>query len=175
MNAINAQTGEVIWQLDTGHNIETAPLVDNEGNVYFFYGIPGEIHYVISATKDGEIRWKFTHKELYTLAYHSGMHMDKDGNIYFCSGDELYSLDYDGNLRWKTPFVSGRNPVSPILGDSNGNIYLGLSTEYLLAYEQDGNKKFRCTIPEGGFITLGALSNNGRLYLVGAKTLYCIK
>jgi len=174
MNAFNAQTGDLIWQVPTGYGYfaKIAPLVDNAGNVYFF-GREGDRDYVCSVNKDGEIRWKYTHEEIHQLAFRCGMHMDYDGNIYFSNKKDVYSLTNDGKFNWKVPLpIPGS--VSPIIGDVNNNIYIACSEESIVSYDQDGNQRFDARIEGFGDLVNGALSA-GRLYVGTSSKLLCIK
>lgn len=173
MNAIAAQSGTLLWQIKTGFVLKTAALVDSDGNIYF-YGQKVDHHfYILSVLNNGEVRWKCEIDEVKYLDDKADMHMDKDGNIYFCNDDHLCSIDYSGNLRWKAPFPTAFDPSTPIIGDSEGNIYLPLSEEYVLAFDNKGNKFFEHYVGSATGIN-GAIAS-GRLYLNHRLKLTCIQ
>lgn len=174
MNAVNAQTGDLIWQIPVsyGYFAKIAPLVDNAGNVYFFANANNR-DYVCSVNKNGEIRWKYTDEEIYQLAFRCGMHIDYDGNLYFSNRKDVYSLTNDGKFRWKAPLpIPGS--VSPIIGDVNNNIYIACSEESVASFDQKGNQRFDVRIEGFGDLVNGALSA-GRLYVGASCKLICIK
>ena len=84
-------------------------------------------------------------------------------------------IDYEGKLRWKVPYPGQLEPITPILGDINGNIFIALGSEYILSYDKNGNKRFEVQTPWFGDIVNGALSDNGRLYVGSSQKLICIK
>lgn len=174
MNAVNAQTGDLIWQISTGYGYfaKIAPLVDNAGNVYFF-GNENNRDYVCSAKNNGEIRWKYTHEEIYQLNFRCGMHMDYDGNLYFSNRKDIYSLTNDGKFKWKVPLPIP-DSVSPIIGDVNNNIYIACSEESIVSFDPKGNQRFDVRIEGFGNFVNGALSA-GRLYVGSSSKFICIK
>jgi len=173
MNAVDAQSGMIIWQKKTGFNLKTAALVDNDGNVYFLGQNGDHSNYILSVTEAGEVRWKCEIEEVKYIDDKAGMHLDKDGNIYFCNGFYLCSIDYFGSLRWKVPFPEGLGPSTPIIGDSEGNVFLMLSSENFFSYDLKGNKRFEIDIGPASGIN-GAIAN-GRLYVNHYLKLTCIK
>jgi len=173
LNAVNALTGDLIWQIPTGYGYfaKIAPLVDNAGNVYFF-GREGDRDFVCSVQKDGKIRWKYAHEEIFQLDFRCGMHMDYDGNIYFSNRRDIYSLTNDGKFRWKVQLpIFGS--YSPIIGDRDNNIYIACAAESIVSYDQNGNQRFDVHIGGFGDLINGALSD-GRLYVGSSSKLICI-
>jgi len=170
LNAVDSQTGSVMWQYFQGYIFRYANhMVDCEGNVYF-YVKEKKKYLIVSLTSTGELRWIFNDDVLNDLNPTCDMHIDKDGNIYFCTNTKFCSLNYDGYLRWAVTF-KGQSPTGAIVGDINGFIYFGF--DYLLAYDQNGNKKFECYLSQP--LVIGAISNNKRLYLNAEPYFYCIK
>jgi outer membrane protein assembly factor BamB len=174
INAINAQTGTVLWQLPTEHKLITAPLVDCDGNVYFIK--KDTIGFVIfSVTSTGAFRWK----SAVSVDPYISLHMDKDGNIYaYGRKNELLSFDYSGNLRWSIVMLEVDISTSPgsIRGDGEGMIYFAYSYRYIVAIDQSGNNQFVCELPDlSDGLIMGALSSDGHLYVSGAYQFFCIK
>jgi len=111
---------QIKWTLEGILN-STAILVDYEGNIYFetldssnqfksnFYSFrPG-----------GTLRW--TYNNPIESSGDNSPTIDKNGNLYF-GRDTLYSVNYQGNLRWKIGLDGFCD--APILCDNSGNIYL---------------------------------------------------
>jgi outer membrane protein assembly factor BamB len=62
--------------------------------------------------------------------------IDKMGNIYVAF-DTLYSLDYGGNLRWKTELSLTCD--CPLVCDNMGNVFVGtMAPIEMRAYSTDG-------------------------------------
>lgn len=173
INAIDAQSGTILWQKKTGFNLKTAALVDNDGNIYFYGRKEDYTFYILSASSNGDIRWKCEIVEVKYLDDQAGMHMDKDGNIYFCNNDHLCSIDNGGNFRWKAQFPTALDPVTPIIGDSEGNVFLLLSSEYVYSYDSKGNKQFEVNVGPASGIN-GAIVD-GKLYVNHYLKVSCIK
>lgn len=170
LNAVDAQTGSVIWQYFKGDKFFYANhMVDCEGNVYL-YVKENKKYVIVSLTSTGDLRWIFKSDLFVNSKPTSDLHMDKDGNIYFCTRKKFCSLDYDGNLRWAVSF-EGQSPTGAIVGDRDGFIYFGW--DYLLAYDQNGNQKFECYLKQP--LVIGAISDNKRLFLNAEPYFYCIK
>mgnify|MGYP000293221734 CR=1 FL=1 len=170
LNAIDAHTSSINWRFFRGENFNNANhMVDCEGNIYSYAKEQGE-YTIISLTAKGELRWEFKHGVLNDFNATCDMHLDKNGNIYFSTNTKFCSLDYDGNLRWSVLF-KGQSPTGAILGDVDGIIYFGW--DYLLAYNQNGNKKFECNLRFP--LVAGAISDNKSLYVCAEPKFYCIK
>ena len=174
INAVNTQTGDLIWQLPTGYGYRAkiAPLVDNAGNIYFF-GREIDNNYVYSVNKKGELRWRYTDAEIYGIDFDCGMHMDYDGNLYFSNSKNVYSLTYEGKFNWKASLPTSGS-VSPIIGDADNNIYIACWEEFIISYDQDGIQRFDVRIEEFGMLINGALAD-GHLYVGSSCKLICIK
>ena len=178
LTALNSQSGSLIWQKNlNGNTAFRAPLVDNDGNIYYIKMVTSNdisSTTLVSVKPNGEIRWE-SEQRLYPFA---PLHMDKRGNIYFKNGDSLSSIDYSGKTRWSKDTRIGDAKLSfyPIIGDSNGSIYMALTQGYILSFDHNGNRIFECEIPEAwtGIIP-GAISKDGHLYVCGKYRLICIK
>jgi outer membrane protein assembly factor BamB len=176
INAIDAATGCILWQLKIGYNLlYSSPMVDSDGNVYFIFEEEGKGFLIYSLTPDGEIRWKSEKG----VGYMASMCMDKDGNIYAYSGYlHLISFDYNGKFRWQSPLISGdiwQWPTS-IIVDAEGVAYIVMPWRYVMAFDQQGNQLFICELPDpSDWLIMGAISKDGYLYLASKYQVYCIK
>ena len=129
--ALNAETGDLLWQFATEKEIWATPAVD-ENTVYI--GSFDEKFYAIN-TGDGSKRWEFI-----TEGAIVSTPLIHDGTIYFGSLDKnMYAVSTeDGSLKWK--FV-GQNWfwAMPVMYESH--IYAGCMDKnvYILNAET-GNK-----------------------------------
>jgi hypothetical protein len=115
---VSSQT--ILWAFE--QPISNAALVDSKGNVYLVAKDTNQVDtpiYYYSLYPNGSIRWKY---QLYRwfLSRHEAT-MDLNGNVYFAL-DTVYSLDYNGNLRWKKYFPNESFPT-PFICDGGGKIY----------------------------------------------------
>ncbi|MBC7187152.1 MAG: PQQ-like beta-propeller repeat protein [Calditrichaeota bacterium] len=176
--AVAAATGLLLWKVKVGWDVDWAPLVDNEGNVYS-YGLEEDRFecYIVSVTPEGRLRWKCDIPEVKGIYFYGlDMHMDKGGNLYVCDWWRLYSIDCQGKLRWAVAYPDHDvfSPNTPILGDSQGNVFLLMGSHYMYAFGGDGQLLFEC--PTGGASGVcGAISDRGRMYLTVGTRLLCIK
>lgn len=176
INAIDAATGNILWQLKVGYNLlYSSPLVDSDGNVYFILKEEGKGFLINSISPDGEIRWKSEKG----VGYMASMCMDKDGNIYAYSGDlHLISFDYNGKFRWQSPLISGdilQWPTS-IIVDAEGVAFIVMPWRYVMAFDQQGNQLFVCELPDrSDWLIMGSISEDGHLYVASKYQVYCIK
>ncbi|MCF8357057.1 MAG: PQQ-binding-like beta-propeller repeat protein [Melioribacteraceae bacterium] len=121
-----------------------SPSVDSQGNLYVLsntdtLGTGKSYFYSLSAT--GEIRWRYRHSHRNTFANCTPT-IDKNGNIYFAITDTLYSLDYNGELRWKKQLYGGGWNLNNLINDIDGRIYVGVSNDLfnsrILCYTNEG-------------------------------------
>jgi outer membrane protein assembly factor BamB len=113
----------------------SGPVVDCQGNIYL---LPEEdlspnqkstVFY--SLTSDGSIRYSFPFKVQYPGIFDKST-IDKMGNLYF-GKDTLYSLSYEGDLKWKKRLDLGAIYTS-IISDARQDIYLGTDNKSLESY-----------------------------------------
>ncbi len=140
--AIDVTSQTISWTFS--QTVQNEPLVDTKGNIYCVAkdtSQPDMPIYYFSLNPNGTLRWKY---KLGEWTSYSGQDaaMDKNGNIYFAS-DSVYSLDYDGNLRWKKAFSQEYFP-SPFICDGHGRIYTVSTTsnEYkntIYCFDSNGN------------------------------------
>jgi hypothetical protein len=103
-----------------------AVLVDSQGNTYFSCAVDtinnGNIA-MFSLSEDGAVRWFYPHNEVYqNRAWYPEPTMDKQGNLYF-GADTVYSLSYNGQLRWKKQ-IGLVSAGTSFVSDISGNIYV---------------------------------------------------
>jgi hypothetical protein len=179
--AFDITSKQIKWSIDKGE-VRSSPMIDSQGNIYFIAKNP-ESNYGLtfySVTSQGQERFFHGFTSSYSH-WRIDPTIDKNGNQFF-AGDTLYSLDYRGNLRWKTKLL-GFN-LSPLINDKDGNIYLTAggypNLNQLLSYSNDGT--LRWSIPSiigSGYSVIGS---NNNLYMnicqlsgTGNKLIYSIK
>lgn len=174
MCAVEAASGSVLWEIKVGCDVDAAALVDNQGNVYL-YGKSNHDSYILSLTQEGSVRWKCDIPEVKRLHDTVDMHMDRDGNIYFCDSSYLYSIDCQGRLRSKVPYPPrGEWPgYTAIIGDSQGNVFVFMMDLYFYCFTAEGQLSFECYAGRATGMW-GALSD-GRLYVTAGAQLLCIR
>lgn len=138
--AFNIQSQSVEWIFGET-KMYNSPVIDSDGNIYILpiYDDRGtEKGQFFSLNKNGEVRWVFEFNYEYSLFHSNTPTIDKMGNIYFAT-DTLYSLDYFGNLNWKTG-LDGFSDC-PLVCDVNSNIYVGTmsSGHFIAIYKFDSN------------------------------------
>jgi outer membrane protein assembly factor BamB len=127
VNAIDVSTQMIRWRFGASNQLLLAPMVDSYGNIYVLATDPPMITQpsLISIRPDGTRRWSFSHGNNFDQAFAGDPTIDAEGNIYF-GLDTLYSVDWNGNLRWKRSLeVIFPNPFCdvPLVSDAVGRIY----------------------------------------------------
>jgi hypothetical protein len=117
--AVNINTQNVIWVYG---NISptNSVMVDSHGNIYL--NIDNnllKLNELICLLPDGTEKWKFSYSQQFIND--NIPTIDKEGNIYF-GYDSLYSVNYQGELRWKVE-LPGQSDGA-IICDENTNIYV---------------------------------------------------
>ncbi len=133
--------GEIIWQSESiGGNLESAPAIDDEGNVYVIGG--GSVY---SFERKGNKRWN----TFVDAVDFNAPSVSPDNKTVYCGGsDGLYALDAaSGTIRWKSGgFPAGFHSV-PAVSPDNSCIYIGIGAE------RDEGDNFYCFDAEDGNVT----------------------
>jgi hypothetical protein len=120
LTAINLESVSIKWKVLSA--IDNNPMVDFQGNIYV--SAHDSLNYlnVYSVTPEGNIRWVFSTEEKDLINFAADITIDRLGNLYFCGGDHLYSIDHQGKFRWKKsePGIGSE----PTVIDRNNRIYL---------------------------------------------------
>jgi len=146
--AIDIDFHQVKWIFGTVMNF-ASPVVDVQGNIYVFTSIddppvaPQSIG-LYSLNPEGEIRWMFFPNKTWNNYGYQSPTIDKNGNIYF-GVDTLFSLDYEGKLRWKRDipdFIT-----SSLVCDNQDIIYFTIgSIKSVIAIGKNGNTRWELPV-----------------------------
>jgi outer membrane protein assembly factor BamB len=155
-------------------------LVDSEGHLYFqsqVESINSGKASLFSLNPDGSVRWSYAHDNPdFSSSHMADGTMDKNGNYYFAL-DTLYSLDYEGNLRWKIGLE--KYSGEPLTCDINGVVYLPLWVgTSIAAVSSEGEMIWQVDFPPT--VSMGqspALGNDQRMYIASFENyfVYAIK
>ena len=114
--SIRSIYAEEVWKYNAGAEIRSEIIADSNGVIYFGTN-SGE---VIALNPNGTLKWNYNAND----SGYSGITVDENDNIYvgsWCCIEGLFSVDYEGNLRWN---LSGDECHSAhAIGKSNTVIY----------------------------------------------------
>lgn len=155
-----------IWGSSALYN---SPIVDSDGNIYLFpsHQNSSANPKFYSLKPDGSLKWEFEYTPLHYDKYlNLDPTIDKKGNVYF-GLDTIYSLDYNGVLRWKYGLGTGLtgNNYSPLVCDAQSNVYIGLVDNRIISLNSEGYLRWEVFVD--GERTLGlspAISEDGTLF-----------
>ena len=161
--AISIESRNIKWVYGDKPTRKTI-LVDSYDQLYFEH--PTEESHkgkYVSINDKGELNW-ITEFQFNDFSPDNAPSMDINGNLYFGS-DTLYSVDHQGNLRWKIG-LDGKCDA-PIVCDEFGTIYVTSTTIFSInvyAINNEGNIRWIFTNEES-FGTAGsaAISFNNTL------------
>jgi hypothetical protein len=141
--------GKLKWRLsDERFSLLNDPAISPDGNTIFIQGSSVSILAIEIST--GNIKWTFGEEQL-----SSGINVDNWGNIFFLTGESLisgqykyyfYSLNPDGDLRWKLLVNGNLLTLNHAAIDKLGNIYFGIDTLYSVSF--DGNINWKIPLPD---------------------------
>jgi len=125
--AINGETGVIGWKYQTGGAINfSSPAIDINGIVYIG-SYDGYLYAFDTQTINPDNgstwvpKWKFKTKG----AIKSSPAIAPDGTIIFgCADGNIYALNPDGSLKWKTP-IGVIERSSPAIDSDIGQVYIG--------------------------------------------------
>lgn len=180
--AIDASNGSVRWTFGKSDVDALAPVVDSQGHIYMLGpadGVNSSVSSLHCLNPDGSVRWVFPHGNSFDIQSSADPTIDINGNISFAM-DTLYSVDYDGNLRWKMKLYSWAD--SPLVCDAEGTLYLtvmGASrAAETIAVSVDGAVLWRYPYSLGYLSDASpALAADGTLLLLDwrGRNLYALK
>ena len=120
--AVDITTQNIDWTFGD-ESLQAGPVVDNAGNLYFVPERTTFTNTIYSINNSGQVNWEFDIVSQSVIDV-TEVTIDYKGNIYFAT-DTLYSLTYDGELRWKVRFEENVTTVSGLVCDLNNTVYVG--------------------------------------------------
>ena len=149
--------------------IDTGLAVSPAGELYVpvgFYATASgnfDFFYVYAFDTTGNERWRREiNRRVESLAGFSAPAVAADGTVHVASGDTVYTLDAQGQVRWQYR-LGGRIHTSPAVG-ADGTLYIGASTGTFLALDTNGNVRWQ-TMLGAGLRTAPALNADGVIHI----------
>jgi outer membrane protein assembly factor BamB len=149
---LDAETGEVLWNLRAEDDVDTGIAIGPDGTLYFGAG-----QELWAVAPDGTTRWRFGVR----VKIFSTPAVEDDGTIYVgAQDDHLYAIAPDGHLRWRFETPDDIDS-SPVVGD-DGTVYFGSDDRRVYALDRDGHELWRSDV--GGYVRAPvALGSQGDL------------
>jgi outer membrane protein assembly factor BamB len=169
VHALDAETGDEIWEIERDKGVQSPPLVYN-GLLY--HGCQDNSLYAVDA-ETGEEVWSYEADGVFCGTRPSA----KDGVVYSGNlNNSMYALDADdGSLVWE--FETGDVIVSSPVATENG-VYFGSNDHHLYAVNPETgeeiwsfdatNKVYSSPAYRDGVVYVGAMG--GKAYAVNGRT-----
>jgi outer membrane protein assembly factor BamB len=164
------QEGDIVWQSGSiGENLESAPALDDYGNIYIIGG--GLLH---SYKINGDKRWAMN---VNAVDFNTPS-VSNDNSAVYCGGSNgLYALNTDdGSVKWHASgFPAGFHSVPAVSGDDS-RIYVGIGAErdegdnFYCFDAASGNVIWKYVMSHEaygfhGYLGGAIIGNDGRIYL----------
>lgn len=177
--ALDLNTRQIKWVFGS-NPLQGAPVLDSDGNIYIIPSNQGTNQLTLySISEDGNIRWQYPYYSKF--AYNTEeTAIDKNGNIFFGFEDTLYSVNYNGDLNWKSFIGSDISTSSKIL-DNNGNLYFtswaNPNVNKIISCNSGGIVLWEIPIPNQYALYPPILSKDGKLIVPSFRSdfLYIIR
>jgi len=151
--------GTVQWEFTTGTFVQSTPVVDDEGIIYF----GSHDNYIYAVYPNGTLKWRFQTGDW----VHGSPTIGADGTIYCASDDDyLYALYPDnGTQKWKTFIESGMRSSPSV--DKNGNLYFGVWANSIYSVYPNGTIRWIFSLRDGDSVwgSTAAISDDGTIYI----------
>lgn len=173
--AIDIPSRQIKWSADS-IGIFTSPIVDSQGNIYFFAKneTNGSYRMFKSISPEGTTRWTYPYL---TSASEHGIEpvVDWNGNVY-CATDTVYSFTNDGKLRWKVGLETGERNYTSLTCDGTNTVYVLTTKNNIYAIASSGIVKWKLHIPNAWFSVSPSIAD-GKLFVptVYVEKVYIIK
>jgi outer membrane protein assembly factor BamB len=164
--AVSAMQSTKLWEYTLPGNIQTAPVIGDDGTAYIASLIPPigpgsvQTNYAFAVRGDGDALWQLAlPSPRYTIAASIG----PDGLIYFVANDSTNSVavvDPQGSLR--TTISIGRAPQGALAIGADGTLYY-VGSGWIGAISPDGRKLWEGQTLSGGFSPI--VGPDGTIYL----------
>jgi outer membrane protein assembly factor BamB len=154
------QDNNLLWEYQTGGEVNSSPAVDNQGHVF----VGSEDGKLYAFNPDGSLRWSFATSGGVT----SSPAIGQNGDIYVGSKDfTFYAIKQDGSLNWK--YNTGSSITSSPTLDKDGNIYFGSWDRNLYVLDQNGTLIRQCAL--GGYVGLSPAIDKDRAVYIGSGAI----
>ena len=177
---LNAATkdGEHLWSIEfeTFTANRGTPLVDNANRIYVYSADTSINEFLYCINPDGTVNWKYPINYPERYENYSSPTIDGNGNIIFQTSTEdsgyVYSVDYYGNLSWKTTlghyYYDGAFINSGLVCDAEGKIYCGSSygaSTNFWCLDSNGTILWKLDLEGYQYDTSPAIGSDGTLYI----------
>jgi len=165
VTCLNTVTGTVNWKFETNPLWNTiTPLMLSDGTIIFgvnknYSDRPPK---VFALNQNGEQQWEYViDSDMGIITFN----VDQEGNIYFTTRDPavLYSLDSNGNLRFKKSLSDGKFNNGIAFSPNGSTLYLA-EENALLAYSTDGSMVWRFSVEGEKISSPPLVDNQGNIY-----------
>ncbi len=149
--------------------VDTTPVIDSEGIIYFGGGYGGLPWYLYAIYPNGTLKWRYKTEG---AIMGSSPAIAEDATIYVGSWDaKLYAVNANGTLKWKSS-AGGSIACSPAIAQ-DGTIYVGTmsSGNSLIAFHPNGTRKWKY---ETNYSITGgpAIGDDGTIYIGSGDTYF---
>jgi outer membrane protein assembly factor BamB len=152
--------GTVKWTYFTGENIESSPVIGDDGTIYFGNNMQDPWHgYINALYPNGTLKWRFRTGHLISSDPAIGL----DGTIYCGSHDgNMYALYPNGTLKWK--YKTGDWVARGVCIGDDSTVYFGSWDSHLYAVYPNGTLKWKTKI-YGSTSTNPIIGEDGTIYI----------
>ncbi len=182
LNAASLQ-GEHLWSVEfsVSRANRGSPVVDNNNKIYVFAAETPVDKFLYCINPNGTVNWRYPLDSNENYENYSSPTIDRKGNIIFPSSkfvepnaDSGYitSLDYYGNLNWKTTlghyWNCGAFINSGLVCDAEGKIYCGSSygtSTNFWCLDSNGAILWKLDLEGYEYDTSPAINSEGALYI----------
>ena len=169
---ITVDTSAEIWRFYSSGSVESTPVIDSDGIIYFKGAYNYLDRYLIAVYPNGTLKWRYNTGG---LIWGSSPAIADDGTIYIGSWDtKLYAINPNGTLKWA--FSSGGSISSSPAIAEDGTIYFGTmsSGNSIVAVNPNGTLKWK--YETGYSIAAGpGIGDDGTVYIGSGDTyLYAL-
>jgi outer membrane protein assembly factor BamB/protocatechuate 3,4-dioxygenase beta subunit len=158
------------WKYSSVEDIESSPIIDNNGNVYFV----SKNNYMYAITPEGDLYWRISRPE----AFMTDPVIDENGTIYVgTDNDKLYAINSsDGSTKWVRSLTQEyNNSVRTPAISSDGTVYFATSERLYSINGNDGTLNWKHDTPPNKLINSNpVIGPDGTVYIGVDYSLYAI-
>ena len=147
--------------------IPLAFSLDEKNNIYLIIRNEDGGHALWVVNSNGEKSFEF---ELPDSENYLPPCIGHNGIIYINLGNQILAIDQKSRLLWN----KYTHQVTGIFALADNNLLVS-EGNYVLAFDDQGERKFVFEFPEGTYLTPPFISDTGEIYIADQKNLYCLK